>query len=91
MWIGGVSEKPDEAETMNMFNLLTATGVTSNGQLSFNDVDGNTITQIPAGWKITEVIIKETETEDAGDISLGTTALGTDIVNAMQTMILNVQ
>ena len=69
----------NEVDTLGIFDILTATA-TEDGQLIFTNIDDNSISQLPAGYVIENIVIKETERENVS-ISIGSILAGTDIVN----------
>ena len=68
--------------TVIALDILTSTGNTANAALSFLDWDGSTINHILAKYKVTDIILEETSGNNAGNISIGTTSGGTEVVNS---------
>lgn len=83
VWKGNASNIPEEIDIIQIFDLYTQKNISSDGLMSLTDLDGTTsITSIPAGYCIDSIVIKETSSNNAGNISIGTAASGTQIVNA---------
>lgn len=69
----------EEVDLISFLDLLTATGVTSNGVLNTTDLSG-TARGILGSWKITDLVIENTTANNV-TINLGTTPGGNDVLN----------
>jgi len=78
VWVGDLNDVPEEVDVVSVFDILTATA-TEDGQLSFTNIDSNSVSVLGAGYVIENIILKSAD--DVGDISIGTTSSGTDVVD----------
>ena len=69
-----------EFEAIEIYNILKEEGVTANKQLALLDINGNSA-NVKAKFEISAIAVQNT-TANAVTINIGSTALGTDVVNA---------
>lgn len=69
-----------EFEVVEIYNILKEEGVTANKQLALLDINGNSA-NVKAKFEISAIAVQNT-TANAVTINVGSTALGTDVVNA---------
>ena len=69
-----------EFEAVEIYNILKEEGVTANKQLVLLDINGNSA-NVKAKFEISAIAVQNT-TANAVTINVGSTALGTDVVNA---------
>lgn len=69
-----------EFEAVEIYNILKEEGVTANKQLALLDINGNSA-NVKAKFEISAIAIQNT-TANAVTINIGSTALGTNVVNA---------
>ena len=72
--------KIKEFEAVEIYNILKEEGITGNKQLSLLDINGNSA-NVKAKFEISAIAVQNT-TANAVTINIGSTALGTDVVNA---------
>lgn len=69
-----------EFEAVEIYNILKEEGVTANKQLALLDINGNSA-NVKAKFEISAIAVQNT-TANAVTINIGSTALGTNVVNA---------
>ena len=72
--------KIKEFEAVEIYNILKEEGVTGDKQLALLDINGNSA-NVKAKFEISAIAVQNT-TSNAVTINIGSTALGTDVVNA---------
>ena len=72
--------KIKEFEAVEIYNILKEEGVTGDKQLALLDINGNSA-NVKAKFEISAIVVQNT-TANAVTINIGSTALGTDVVNA---------
>ena len=69
-----------EFEAVEIYNILKEEGITADKTLALLDINGNS-TNVKAKFEISAIVVQNT-TANAVTINIGSTALGTDVVNA---------
>ena len=69
-----------EFETIEIYNILKEEGITGDKQLALTDITGASA-NVKAKFEISAIVVQNT-TANAVTINIGSTALGTDVVNA---------
>ena len=72
--------KIKEFEVVEIYNILKEEGITADKTLALLDINGNS-TNVKAKFEISAIVVQNT-TANAVTINIGSTALGTDVVNA---------
>lgn len=75
-----VNNEVKEFEVVEIYNILKENAVTGNKQLALLDINGNSA-NVKAKFEISAIAVQNT-TANAVTINIGSTALGTDVVNA---------
>ena len=75
-----INNEIKEFETVEIYNILRENAVTGNKQLALLDINGNSA-NVKAKFEISAIAVQNT-TANAVTINVGSTALGTDVVNA---------
>ena len=76
-----VNNEVKEFEVVEIYNILKEDAVTGNKQLALLDINGNSA-NVKAKFEISAIAVQNT-TANAVTISIGSTALGTDVANAV--------
>ena len=76
-----INNEVKEFETVEIYNILKEEGVTANKQLALLDINGNSA-NVKAKFEISAIAVQNT-TANAVTINVGSTALGTNVANAV--------
>ena len=75
------SSQITEFEAVEIYNILKEEGITANKQLVLLDINGNSA-NVKAKFEISAIVVQNT-TANAVTINIGSTALGTNVANAV--------